>query len=61
MYVCISLNIICISTVSFLPMQMLLCVGTFFVTGDDCKMAWQKLLNGELKGIYFHMYTQNSN
>ena len=36
---------------------MLLCVGTFFTAGDDCKTQWQKLINGELKGEYMHMWS----
>ena len=39
------------------PPQMLLCVGTFFSVGDDCKTQWQKLINGELKGEYVHMWS----
>ena len=39
------------------PPQMLLCVGTFFSAGDDCKTQWQKLINGELKGEYVHMWS----
>lgn len=33
---------------------MLLCVGTLFSAGDDCKTQWQRLIDGQLKGKSAH-------
>ena len=46
------------NVVIHLPPKMLLCVGTFFSAGDDCKTQWQKLINGELKGTQVHTYVE---
>jgi len=32
-------------------LQMLLCVGTFFASGDECKSQWKQVVDGTIPGV----------
>ena len=36
---------------NFLFLQMLLCVGTFFSSEDECKSQWRQMVEGTITGV----------